>query len=52
MGVILTNFLVVCVADVIVAGRGPRGWDGGVWGLCVGSGLVAFVGLGLIGCEE
>lgn len=52
MGVILTNFLIVCVADVIIASQGPRGWDSGVWGLCAGSGVVAFVGLGLLGCKE
>ncbi|KAK3115895.1 hypothetical protein LTR53_004339 [Teratosphaeriaceae sp. CCFEE 6253] len=48
MGVVLTSFLLVCGADTYVAAQGPRGWDAGIWGLCAGAGVIAFVGIGLL----
>ncbi|PPJ57985.1 hypothetical protein CBER1_11759 [Cercospora berteroae] len=47
MGVILTAYTLVCVTDTWIAAQGPRGFDGGVLGLCGGAVAMAFVGLGL-----
>jgi hypothetical protein len=48
MGVLITAWTLVCVTDTWVAIQGPRGWDNGIWALCGGAGVVAFVGLGLM----
>ncbi|KAH7063738.1 hypothetical protein B0J12DRAFT_643915 [Macrophomina phaseolina] len=48
MGVLISAWTLVCVADTLVATQGPRGWDKGVWTLWAGAGVVAFVGLGLL----
>ncbi|KAF7590014.1 hypothetical protein BBP40_003402 [Aspergillus hancockii] len=48
MGVLLTAWTTVCVADTWVTTQGPRGWDKRVWGLCGGAVVVAVVGLGLL----
>lgn len=47
MGVILTAWTLVCVTDTWIAAQGPRGFDGGVVGLCGGAVAMAFVGIGL-----
>ncbi|PIA91583.1 hypothetical protein CB0940_09453 [Cercospora beticola] len=47
MGAILTAWILVCVTDTWIAAQGPRGFDGGVLGLCGGAVAIAFVGLGL-----
>lgn len=48
MGVLTTAWTLVCVTDTWVATQGPRGWDKGIWTLCGGAAVVAFVGLGLL----
>ncbi|PQE05145.1 hypothetical protein CJF31_00011036 [Rutstroemia sp. NJR-2017a BVV2] len=48
MGVLTTAWALVCVTDTWVATQGPRGWDKGIWTLCGGAVMVAFVGLGLL----
>ncbi|CAD6445938.1 af2f68d8-a8b9-4184-a20b-578be24afbb9-CDS [Sclerotinia trifoliorum] len=48
MGVLTTAWTLVCVTDTWVATQGPRGWDKGIWTLCGGAVVVAFVGLGLL----
>jgi hypothetical protein len=48
MGVLLTSWLLVCVTDTWIAAQGPRGLDGGIWGLVGGAVVMAFVGLGLV----
>jgi hypothetical protein len=48
MGVLTTAWTLVCVTDTWVAIQGPRGWDKGIWTLCGGAAVVAFVGLGLL----
>lgn len=47
MGVVLTSWVLVCVVDTWIAAQGPRGFDGGIWGLIGGATLMAFVGIGL-----
>ena len=47
MGVLLLAWLPVVIADTSVAMMGPRGFDGGVWGLWVGAVVTAFIGAGL-----
>jgi hypothetical protein len=48
MGVLLTSWVLVCVADTWIAAQGPRGFDGGIWGLVGGAIVMAFVGLSLV----
>ncbi|PSN63255.1 hypothetical protein BS50DRAFT_591431 [Corynespora cassiicola Philippines] len=48
MGVMTTAWTLVCVTDTLVAMHGPKGWDGGIWTLWGGAGVVATVGLGLM----
>lgn len=48
MGVLITAWTLVCVTDTWVATQGPKGWDEGIWALCGGAVVVAFVGLGLL----
>lgn len=47
MGVLLLAWLPVVVVDTLVAMQGPRGFDGGIWGLWFGGVVIAFVGAGL-----
>lgn len=47
MGVVFTAWTLVCVTDTWIAAQGPRGVDGGIWGLVGGAVVMAFVGLGL-----
>jgi len=48
MGVLTLAWTLVCVVDTWVATKGPIGWDGGIWTLCAGAVMAAFVGLGLV----
>ncbi|KAH6689673.1 hypothetical protein F5X68DRAFT_204135 [Plectosphaerella plurivora] len=49
MGVLFVAWTLVCLVDTWVATKGPRGWDRGIWGLCGGAAVVAFVGVGMCG---
>jgi hypothetical protein len=48
MRVLLTSWILVCVADTWIAAQGPRGFDGGTWGLVGKAVVMAFVGLGFV----
>jgi hypothetical protein len=48
MGVVFTAFTLVCVTDTLIATKGPRGWDGGVWTLWAVAAVNVVVGLGLL----
>lgn len=48
MGVLLSSWVLVCVTDTYIAAQGPRGFDNGIWGLCGGAAMMAFIGLGLV----
>ena len=48
MGVLLTSWILVCVTDTWIAAHGVRGFDSGIWALCGGAAVMAFVGLGLL----
>jgi hypothetical protein len=50
MGIVITSWLTVCVVDIVLAAQGPRGINAVVLGLIGGSGVVAFIGLGLLQC--
>lgn len=48
MGVLTLAWTLVCVTDTWIATKGPKGFDGGIWALCAGAAVTAFVGLGLL----
>ncbi|KAJ0413508.1 hypothetical protein BJY00DRAFT_58505 [Aspergillus carlsbadensis] len=48
VGVLLAVWTAVCVVDTWVTIQGPKGFDGGAWGLCGGAAVVMFGGLGLL----
>ncbi|KAF2680861.1 hypothetical protein K458DRAFT_88720 [Lentithecium fluviatile CBS 122367] len=48
MGMLATSGVIFYVADILVAAKGPRGWDAGVWGLTGAAAVATFIGLGLL----
>jgi hypothetical protein len=48
MGALTSAWVLVSVIDTWVAANGPNGWDNGIWTLCAGTLVTAFVGLGLL----